>query len=241
MPSATEQLVKYLTDAHSIEEQALAQLRTAPEIAGDPQLAGLFADHLRETEQQERLVRARLEAHGASPSKLKDTVMAAGGKGFVLFARSQPDTPGKLTAHAISYENLELAGYELLARVAERAGDQETAEVARQIRDQEHAMSERLQGALDRAVDASLRDQSPDDVRDQLKKYLADAHAIEAQAIELLSKGEDIAGDPELARLYAEHLEETRDQQALVRERLEALGGSPTPLKDAGMRVGALN
>jgi ferritin-like metal-binding protein YciE len=71
--------------------------------------------------------------------------------------------------------------------------------------------------------------------------YLADAHAIEAQAIELLSKGEDIAGDPELARLYAEHLEETRDQQALVRERLEALGGSPTPLKDAGMRVGALN
>jgi len=233
MPSATEQLVKYLTDAHSIEEQALAQLRTAPEIAGDPQLAGLFADHLRETEQQERLVRGRLEAHGASPSKLKDTVMAAGGKGFVLFARSQPDTPGKLTAHAISYENLELAGYELLARVAERAGDQETAEVARQIRDQEHAMSERLQGALQRAVDASLRD--------QLKKYLADAHAIEAQAMQLLSKGEDIAGDPELARVYAEHLEETRDQQALVRERLEALGGSPTPLKDAGMRVGALN
>ncbi|MFL5857586.1 MAG: ferritin-like domain-containing protein [Solirubrobacteraceae bacterium] len=241
MPSATEQLVKYLTDAHSIEEQALAQLRTAPEIAGDPQLAGLFADHLRETEQQERLVRGRLEAHGASPSKLKDTVMAAGGKGFVLFARSQPDTPGKLTAHAISYENLELAGYELLARVAERAGDQETAEVARQIREQEHAMSERLQGALPRAVDASLHDQSPDDLRDQLKKYLADAHAIEAQAMQLLSKGEDIAGDPELARLYAEHLEETRDQQALVRERLEALGGSPTPLKDAGMRVGALN
>jgi hypothetical protein len=35
MASATEQLVKYLTDAHSVEEQALAQLRTAPDIAGD--------------------------------------------------------------------------------------------------------------------------------------------------------------------------------------------------------------
>src|SRR3982750_1794946 len=176
MTDIHEQLVKYLTDAHAIEEQALAQLRTAPEIAGDPQLAGLFADHLRETEQHERLVRGRLESHGASPSKLKDTIMAAGGKGFVLFAGSQPDTPGKLTAHAISYENLELAGYELLARVAERAGGQEAAEAAR---------SERLQGALDRAVDAALRDQSPDDLRDQLKKYLADADAIEAQAIEL--------------------------------------------------------
>jgi hypothetical protein len=29
-----EQLVKYLTDAHSIEEQALQQLRKAPDVAG---------------------------------------------------------------------------------------------------------------------------------------------------------------------------------------------------------------
>jgi ferritin-like metal-binding protein YciE len=38
-----EQLTKYLTDAHSIEEQALQQLRAAPGIAGDPQLAKVFA------------------------------------------------------------------------------------------------------------------------------------------------------------------------------------------------------
>ena len=36
-----EQLTKYLTDAHSIEEQALAQLKTAPEIAGDNDLAAI--------------------------------------------------------------------------------------------------------------------------------------------------------------------------------------------------------
>jgi ferritin-like metal-binding protein YciE len=125
--------------------------------------------------------------------------MAAGGKGFVLFARAQPDTPGKLAAHAISYENLEVAAYELLARVAERAGDTETAEVARRIRTQELAMSDRLLAELDRAVDASLQAQQPDDLREQLCKYLADAHAIEAQAIALLEKSQDIAGDPELA------------------------------------------
>src|SRR4051812_17781313 len=118
--SIDEQLVRYLTDAHSIEEQALAQLRTAPDIAGDPQLAEIFRTHLAETEGQERLVRERLEARGGSPSKLKDAAMAAGGKGFILFARSQQDTPGKLAAHAFSYEHLELAGYELLMRVAER-------------------------------------------------------------------------------------------------------------------------
>ena len=241
MASVTEQLVKYLTDAHALEEQALAQLRTAPDIAGDPELSRIFAEHLVETEEQERIIRARLEAHDASPSKLKDTVMGLGGKGLVLFARSQPDTPGKLAAHAISYENLETAAYELLSRVADIAGDRDTAEAARQIRAQELAMSDRLQGALQRAVDASLRDQQPDDLREQLRKYLADAHAIETQALQLLEKGKDIAGDPELARIYAEHLDETRDHQALVRERLDELGGSPASLKDAGMRVGALN
>ena len=102
-------------------------------------------------------------------------------------------------------------------------------------------MSDRLLAELDRAVDASLQAQQPDDLREQLCKYLADVHAIEAQAIGLLEKSQDIAGDRELARVYAQHLEETRDQQARVRDRLEELGGSPTPLKDAGLRAGALN
>ena len=34
-----DQLTKYLTDAHSIEEQALAQMRAAPDISGDPEIA----------------------------------------------------------------------------------------------------------------------------------------------------------------------------------------------------------
>ena len=122
MTEITEQLTKYLTDAHSIEEQALAQLRTAPEIAGDPELSAAYREHLRETEGHERLVRELLEARGAKPSLTKDVVMKVGGKGFLLFARLQPDTPGKLHSHALSYEALELSSYELLRDVAERAG-----------------------------------------------------------------------------------------------------------------------
>ena len=236
-----DQLVKYLADAHSIEEQALIQLRLAPKIAGDERLAAIFSEHLEETERQKRLVDERLGAHGGDPSRIKDLVMKAGGAGFALFAATQPDTPGKLTAHAYSYEHLELASYELLGRVAERAGDRETADVARRIRDEERAMGERLAASFDDAVAASLRDQQPDDLREQLTKYLADAHAIEAQAIQLLSKGPDIVKEPELARVFSEHLEETRRQQELVAGRLEALGGSPSRIKDAAMRLGALN
>jgi ferritin-like metal-binding protein YciE len=236
-----EQLVKYLTDAHAIEEQALQQLRLAPRIAGDPELAGIFRRHLAETEQHEALVRNRLEAHGAGPSKLKDLTMRAGGVGFALFARFQPDSPGKLTAHAFSYEHFELASYELLLRTAERAGDTETAEAARRIRDEERGMGERLAGAFDRAVEVSLERVGRDDLRKQLTKNLADAHAIEAQAIQLLEKGPDIVGDEELARLFRQHLEETREHLELVDERLTALGSEPSRLKDAALRLGALN
>ncbi len=236
-----EQLVPYLADAHSIEEQAIAQLRPAPRIAGEPQFAAALRDHLAESEEQRRLVRGRLEAHGGSPSKLKDAAMTVGALGFVLFAKSQPDTPGKLATHAYSYEHLEEASYELLLRVARRAGDEETVAVAQRIRDEEAAMGERIEALFDATAQASLAAQDPDDVTEQITKYLADAHAIEAQAEQLLQRAPKILGARELEPIYTEHLEETREHTRLVEERLDALGGKPSKLKDAGMRLGALN
>ena len=240
-PNVQEQLDKYLTDVHAIELQALQQLRAAPGIAGDEEIARVFSEHERETEDQERRVRERLEAKGTAPNKLKDVLGRLTGVPFVLFAKSQPDTTGKLVTHAYSYEHLELAAYKLLQHVANHASDEETVELASSIGAQERAMGERLAENFDRSVEVSLREVAPEDIGDQLTKYLQDAHAIEAQAIQLLSKGPDIAGDPELARLYAEHLEDSRRHQQLIEDRLHAHGGSPSRLKDAVMRLGALN
>jgi ferritin-like metal-binding protein YciE len=236
-----DQLTKYLTDAHSIEEQALAQLRTAPDIAGDEELAQNYREHLRETEGHEAEVRRLLEARSAKPSRVKDTVMAVGGKGFLLFARLQPDTPGKLHAHALSYEALELSSYELLGGVAELAEELEVVEAAARIAGEERQMMERLEGTFDRAVGASLRKVGRDDLTEQLRKYLADAHAIEEQAAALLERGPKLAGDSTLANIYAQHLEETKRHAEAVEQRLNALGGDPSGLKDAAMRLGALN
>jgi ferritin-like metal-binding protein YciE len=236
-----ERLTKYLTDAHSIEEQALAQLRTAPKIAVDRELAAAYREHLGETEGHERTVREQLEARGARPSRSKDVVMAVGGKGFVLFARLQPDTPGKLHAHALSYEALEGSSYELLRRVAELAGEDEVADAAERIAGEERGMMERLESSFDRAVDASLREVGDDDLGERLRKYLADVHAIEEQATALLERGPKLAGSSTLAAIYREHLDETRAHVELVEARLEALGGDPSTLKDAALRLGALN
>jgi len=241
VPDLQSQLTKYLTDAHAIEVQALAQLRTAPDIAGDPELSAMYREHLIETEGHERATRVTLEERDAKPSRAKDAVMAIGGKGFVLFARLQPDTPGKLHAHALSYEALELSSYELLSMVAERAGEGSVAETALRIGADERAMMTRLENTFDVAVDASLRRVDRDDLGEQLRKYLADAHALEQQACALLERGPKLAGTESLAHLYEDHLAETRDHAELVEDRLHALGGDPSNLKDAALRLGALN
>ena len=243
MPPETidEQLTKHLTDVHSIEEQALAQLRRAPDIAGDDVLAEPYREHLAETEEQERRVRALLSARDAEPSTVKDLIARAGGVGMILFARANPDTPGKLTAHAYSYEHMELAAYDLLALVADRAGDEATAAEARAIREQESAMARRLEDNFDRSVEVSLAQLEPDDMQEQLVKYIADAHAIEEQGVQLLETGPEIVGEPGLAKIFDEHLDETRAHQGRLEARLEAHGGSRNVLQDALLRLGGLN
>lgn len=239
--SIEEQLAIYLTDAHAIELQALVQVKRAPKIAGDPEIAAAFEKHIAETEKHERYVHDRLMAMSWKPVPQKDIAGRMSGVGFALFARFQPDTPGKLVAHAYSYEHMELAAYDLLAIVAERADDPDAKLTAELIAKDERTMIERLTGLTDRAAEASVRALGNDDLDKQLDKYLADAHAIEQQAAQLLSKGPKLAGAEELARAYEEHLAETHQHSQLVEERLRSRGAKPSGLKDAAMRLGALN
>jgi ferritin-like metal-binding protein YciE len=236
-----EQLNAHLRDAHAIAQLALPQLRAAPDAAGDPALGTAFRQHLVETEHHEELIGDRLEARGVSALRLKNGVFRTNGFAFVLFRGSQPGTPGKLIAHALFHEHLEIATQELLRRMAARAGDQTTMVVAGAIREDERAMAERLEASLDRAVEASLGDVDRANIEVQLDRHLADAHAIEAEAIRLLERGPRLAGDAGLGQLYEEHLYDCRDHQRRVRERLDARGASPDAAKEAAVRLGALD
>jgi UDP-glucose 4-epimerase len=236
-----EQLVKYLADVHSIELQALAQLRAAPKIAGDERLCQAFEQHLIETEDQERRVRERLEALGGEPSKLKDAAGAAGGWGMVAFAASQPDTPGKLAMHAFSYEHMELAAYELLKRLAERAGDEETARMAADIAAEEERMAERLELSFDTVVEVSLAAVDSDQLDSALLAYLRDVHALEGQAEELLEAGAKRVEDEQLEAAFRDHLEETSLHRERIASLLEERGARPSMVKDAILKAGGLN
>jgi len=236
-----EQLTKYLTDAHSIEVQALEQMRLAPRMAGTADLRRIYAQHFDETQEHERLVGEMLERRGAKPSLVKDVAGRAGGWGMVLFARLNPDTPGKLAMHAYSYEHMELAAYELLRRFADRAGDEDLSALAGRIGGQERAMADRIGEHWDAAVDASLREKDTEATRAELVKYLRDAHALEAQAIQMLTAGPAIAGFEPLATLFEQHLEESREHQRLIAERLDAHDAGPSRFQAGAMRASALN
>jgi ferritin-like metal-binding protein YciE len=234
------QLVKYLTDVHSIEEQARIQMERAPKMV-EGALSESFQRHLGETESQEQRVRRRLEAHDASPSKIKDAAGKAGAFGMVLFARSQPDTPGKLVMHAFSYEHMEVAAYELLAIAAREAGDEETASMAEAIADEEREMAGRIAASWDEAVEQALAEVDPDDLSDQVNTYLADVHALEGQSKELLEKSKEMEVPEALRAVLDSHQRETEGHLEKIERRLDDRGSTPSGIKDAMLRLGALN
>jgi len=152
------QLDKYLQDAHAIEAQAVKLLESAPDAADDPELARLFRQHLQETREHQRLIDERLEARGGGSSNPKDAAMRAGALSWATFFETHPDTPGKLVAFAYAFEHLEIAAYEELKRVAEKADDAETVRIADEILLEERAAAAKLAESFDRATAAALRE-----------------------------------------------------------------------------------
>jgi ferritin-like metal-binding protein YciE len=149
-------LVKYLRDAHALEAQALQLLETGPKIAELPALADAFQEHLEQTREHQRLIDERLSAHGSRPSRFQAGAMRMGALNLGTFFKAQPDTPAKLAGFAYAFEALEIGAYELLARVARRAGDDETVAVAERILPQERAAAERVAATWDEAAGRGL-------------------------------------------------------------------------------------
>src|SRR6185503_9937266 len=112
--------------AHALEAQAIQLLQGGEKIAGSDELASVFREHLEESREHQRLVDERLTALGSGPARFQAGALRTGALNLAGFFGAQPDTPVKLAGFAYAIEHLEIAGYELLRRVAERAGDAET-------------------------------------------------------------------------------------------------------------------
>ena len=84
--------------------------------------------------------------------------MRAGALSWATFFETHPDTPGKLVVFAYAFEHLEIAAYEELKRVAQKAGDIQTVRTADEILLQEQAAAAKLAESFGRAADVALRE-----------------------------------------------------------------------------------
>jgi ferritin-like metal-binding protein YciE len=75
---------------------------------------------------------------------------------------------------------------------------------------------------------------------DQLITHLREAHALEEQGIKQLERALEILDDDELKDAYREHLEQTREHEDKIKQRLAAHDLEPSAVKDATMRSGAI-
>jgi ferritin-like metal-binding protein YciE len=155
-----EKLVEYAQDAHAMEQNVLRMLDSMIDTTDDREIQQMLTHHKQETEEQDQRLRERLEALGAGTSTLTSTVKETGAVGGALLKgvgdKARSDKPGKNARDGFVTEHMEIASYQLLERLADRAGDQQTAEVARRNRAEEEEMARKIDANWDRFVDLTL-------------------------------------------------------------------------------------
>ena len=153
------QLVKHIDEALAMEQNVERMLDGMIETTEDEEIKSELRHHKLETQQHQDRMRRRLEAHGASPSMVKEAggVMGALMKSVGDMVRSEK--AGRNARDGYATEHMEIASYQLLERIAKRAGDEETAAAARQNREDEEAMAKRLDAHWDKFAELSLKEE----------------------------------------------------------------------------------
>jgi ferritin-like metal-binding protein YciE len=159
MDQLQEQLIKHIDEAHAMEQNVLRMLDAMISTTDDPQILDALEHHKVQTQRHADRMAERLEAHDATPSTVKQIggVLGALAKMPLDFVRGEK--AGRNARDGYATEHLEIASYELLRRIAEKAGDEETATAAKEIIAEERAMASLLEENWDRIAELSLREE----------------------------------------------------------------------------------
>jgi ferritin-like metal-binding protein YciE len=152
------QLVKHIDEALAMEQNVLRMIDSLINTTDDLELRDAFRQHKLETERQIDRLQRRLDAHGASPSTVREAVGIAQALMKSVLDLTRAEKAGRNARDAYATEHLEIAAYQLLERVAKRAGDEETAVVARENRAEEEAMAAKIDANWDRFAELSLQE-----------------------------------------------------------------------------------
>jgi ferritin-like metal-binding protein YciE len=152
----TKHLIKHIDEGVAMERNVLRMLDSMMRTTADAGISRALEQHKQTTRKHIERLEQRLKMHGSSPSRTRQAggIVGARLKGIVDVARR--DKAGRNARDGFATEQLEVASYELLERVARKAGDEETADVARQNRAEDQAMAKRLADNWDKFVELSL-------------------------------------------------------------------------------------
>jgi ferritin-like metal-binding protein YciE len=159
MNTIESQLLKHIDEAVAMEENVKRMLDGMIQTSTDPQVIDLFEIHRTQTDEHAERLRGRLRAHGASTSIVREAAGILGALAKIPLDVVRGERMGRNARDAYATEHLEIAAYELLERVARRAGDEETAEVARLNRADEESMAASLNELWDVFAEESLREE----------------------------------------------------------------------------------
>jgi ferritin-like metal-binding protein YciE len=154
-----EQLIKHIDEAHAMEQNVLRMLDGMIATTDDPEILDALEHHKMQTQGHADRMAQRLEAHGATPSTVKQLggVIGALAKMPLDFVRGEK--AGRNARDGYATEHLEIASYELLRRIAQKAGDEETSTAALEIIEEERAMAKVIEQNWDKFAELSLQEE----------------------------------------------------------------------------------
>ena len=159
MDQLETQLIKHIDEAHAMEQNVLRMLDGMISTTDDPEILDALEHHKMQTQNHADRMAQRLEAHDSAPSAVKQIggVLGALMKMPLDFVRGEK--AGRNARDGYATEHLEIASYELLRRIAQKAGDEETAQAAQEIIAEEQAMAKLIEQQWDKLADLSLREE----------------------------------------------------------------------------------
>jgi ferritin-like metal-binding protein YciE len=154
-----DQLVKHIDEAYAMEQNVLRMLDGMISTTDDPEILDALEHHKMQTHGHVDRMKARLDAHDAQPSGIRQVggILQALAKMPLDMVRGEK--AGRNARDAFATEHMEIASYELLRRIAERAGDEETAKAATEIIAEEKAMADVISGNWDKFAELSLKEE----------------------------------------------------------------------------------
>lgn len=160
MTGLDQQLVTALKEAHALQQHVQGVLsETLTAVADEPELCRPLGRFAERSHAHTREIEARLRAHGAGPSLVKDAGMLFASVAEAGFGPGHRAGAAKYVRDAFAAVHLQIAIGELLRRLAERSGDHDTARAAAAMCHDGYEISRQLSGSWDRVLDLALREQ----------------------------------------------------------------------------------